>query len=140
MHAWVVKLFSAMSSACEQFFSLVRNVQGFTARYCCCSPFSGWFWGTLEVCAQWCILYPSDPLQWSHIQYSKEYCKEFCSNDTFSFSLVFPIIWTKAEGMCPCAFILLSIVLSLSRKELSFQSRFVLKRPRMFSLTISSQV
>lgn len=34
--------------------------------------------------------------------------------------------------MCPCAFILPSVILGLSIKELCFQSRFVLKKPRIF--------
>lgn len=45
LHAWVVKLFSAMSSASQQLFSLVRCAQGFTAGYCFCSP----FFATFEV-------------------------------------------------------------------------------------------
>lgn len=41
LHAWVVKLFSAMFSVSEQLFSLVRNVQVFTAGCCSCSTFLG---------------------------------------------------------------------------------------------------
>ena len=72
------------------------------------------------------------------------YWKQFCPKDNiffFFFALIFPMTWTKAQGKCcPCAFISPTVLIIVSRKELSFQSRFVLQKPRMLSFTIPSQV
>lgn len=66
LHAWIEKLISAMSSASEQLFSLVRNVQGFTAGYfpahLSLASFEAPYKSVLS--GGFCVLLT--PLQWPH--------------------------------------------------------------------------